>query len=333
MKIIDHRTFFEIISGFEIVPYTQTPGMYEFQALSGRGRIKFFVNQEENPTIACIGHEKQMLKKKMLLIEGECYAKKINFENRKRTNRYISDLQNFYEEIKKMSYDVVEIQSNAGWNFHYETALRLSGFLRPVGLFSLQSTQLVDLTKEIKYDRNWLRNLKKSATYDLNFKAFVQPDEDKCAAFSKIYNDMCNRKTLQGQLSTQQVFALCSDSHFIMLLTFYKDIPVSGIIIYLDEKNKRSEGIYAGSTSTALSTQATFFMYHNMFMYLKNLSCTIYDLAKILPTSTEHQVFQFKNGISGMPIPLNGEFSWYKKQYYRPLMYFVKRYLLKKKEI
>ena len=43
-------------------------------------------------------------------------------------------------------------------------------------------------------------------------------------------------------------------------------------------------------------------------------------------------VFDFKDGIHGEYVIYNGEWSWYKKQYYRPLIYFVKKYLLKKRE-
>jgi hypothetical protein len=57
-------------------------------------------------------------------------------------------------------------------------------------------------------------------------------------------------------------------------------------------------------------------------------------MEKLVPsTKPINSVFLFKNGVEGKHIVLNGEWSWYKNLYYRPLMYFVKKYLMKKREL
>ncbi len=333
MEIIDRDTFFKLTSTFEIVPHSQTRGIYNFHTIGGEDKIRFFVNDKANPTIACMGHEKRMLTKKMLLIEGECYLSKTDFENRKKTNQYISTLSDFYTKKINLKFDIIEIVSNTKWNFHYETALRLAGFLRPIGTFSFPSTKIIDLKKPIDYDRNWSRNLKKSEIYDLNLEILINPNEKDCMVFCSIYNAMCNRKMLTNQLTTQQIFHLCSDARFKLFFVSCEGERIATIIIYTDEKKLFSEGIFAGSTNKALETHATFFMYDSVFRYLKEQSYAFYDMAKLIPTTIGHKVFQFKNGILGDSIPLNGEFSWCKKQYYRPFMYFVKKYLMKKREL
>ena len=331
MQQIDKNTFFEFTKNFAFVPVTQTQGMYEMHALSGVERIKFFVNDIKKPTIACFGHEKKFLTKKMLLINGECFAEKIDFKNRKKTQQYISDLQVFYVSLKTFDYDMIEIQSNTEWNFNYEIALRQAGYLRPVGLFSTTVTRLVNLALPIEYDRNWERNIKKSAKYNLKLEIIEQPSEKDCADFCAIYNTMCDRKFLRTHLTMQQVFRLCNDNAFRLLFVNDGELRIATLIIYIDKKEMTSEGVFAGSIKTALEKHASFFMYDAMFQYL-NSFCVVYDMAK-LTASEKGKLFQFKNGITGKAIHLNGEYSLYKKRYYRPMMYFVKKYLMKKREV
>ncbi|MDR2840837.1 MAG: hypothetical protein LBV75_06180, partial [Paludibacter sp.] len=81
MEIIDKNTFFELTRNFEIVPVTQTRGLYEMLAISGAKQIRFFV--DDTKKIACFAHEKRFLGTKMLLIGDECYAEQTDFNNRK----------------------------------------------------------------------------------------------------------------------------------------------------------------------------------------------------------------------------------------------------------
>ena len=73
MIIHDKNSYFQILEKFEIVPYTQSRGWCEMQSLYKPERVKYFVNDMDNPTIACFAHEKKMLGVRMIVIEEEAY--------------------------------------------------------------------------------------------------------------------------------------------------------------------------------------------------------------------------------------------------------------------
>jgi len=331
MKIIDKRTFFEITEIFYSVPFTQSKGWWELNSVENENRFAFFVDSLEDPTFACMGHIKKCFGLKMLQIEGECSAKQIDFEDRKQTQQYILALKSFCSDLQSVGYNIIEIRSNTQWNFNYEIALRQAGYLRPVGLFSTTATRIIDLTKQVQYDRNWERNIKKAEEYNLKLEIIEKPSEKDCADFCFIYNTMSNRKLLNHHLSHKQIFMLCSDKSFQMLFVNDGDMRIAAFIIFIDNKTATSEGIFTGSTEKALEKHATFFIYNEMFQYLKSF-CKSYNMAKLTP-SISGKLFQFKNGIQGKAINLNGEYSWYKHKFFRPLMYFVKKYLFKEREV
>jgi len=324
MDIIDNNSFFNLTQNFELVPYTQTKGMYEFHALSGNKRIHFFVNNKQEPTIAMFGHEKSFGLIKMIQIEGECYANKrdVNIDN----------IRSFYSEISLLGYDIVETCSNDKYNFEYETALRQAGYLRPVGQFSMPVTKVIDLTSEITFTKNWIQNIKKSSRYELTFEPVTNLQISDCEDFISIYSEMLQRKSLAIPLSVDQIFALCKTGNFYLYFVSFKNVRIAATIIH--ERKTHAGSWYAATNNEALHLSASFFMYKSLLEYLKDKGFKTFDMEKLVPsTKAINSVFLFKNGINGNFIPLNGEWSWYKKTYYRPIMYFVKKYLMKKREL
>jgi len=334
MNIIDKNTFFEITENFLIVPFTQTRGYYEMHALSGVDKIKFFVNDIENPTIACFGHEKRFLGKKLLLIEGECYADMPDVESEKKAHRYFTTLRGFYCELKSAAYDMIEIQSNATYDFRYETAFRQAGFLRPVGQFSMPTTKVIDLTSEIVYDENWRRFIRKSLQNNLKIEIIDEISQKDCADFVQLQNALNERKKLSVGFSVAQIHALCSDNSFQLFFALYDEQRIAALIVHKDEHRKHVHLNSVASNAIALRTSASFFIYYSVINYLKEASYQSFDLEKLVPAEDGvNSVFKFKDGINGKYEVLNGEWSWYKKKFYRPLMYFVKKYLMKKREL
>lgn len=324
MVLINHEAFFKITEQFEVIPYTQSRGMFEYNALSGIDRIKFFVNNLEQPTIACFGHEKSFFSKKMILIEGECClnAKQLTIDN----------IRSFYNEITLLGYDFVEVCSNSEYSFNYETALRQAGFLRPVGQFSMPVTKIIDLTSEIKYNQNWKRNIKKSIQNELVFEPVVNPQINDCNDFITIYQEMISRKFLSISFSKEHIFALCKSGDFRIFFISTNQQRIAGIIVH--QRKTHAGLLYAATGQLALQNSASFFLYNELFKYLKINNVMSFDMEKLVPSTLPvNNVFIFKNGIVGNIIQLNGEWAWYKKSYYRPLMYFVKKYLMKKKEL
>ncbi len=324
MVLTDKTTFFATTQAFEHVPYTQTRGMYEFHALSGVNRIKFFFNNEEQPTIACFAHEKTFGVFKMIIIEGECYLDA--------SKRNIEDIKKFYNEIREQAYDMIEVCSNASYNFDYEIALRQAGYLRPVGQFSMPITKIIDINNEIKCGSNWKRNLRKAKHHNLSFEFVEQVQIADCKDYIRINNEMTKRKTIRNPLNENQIYELCRYNNFFMYFVVYNNIRIAGLITH--QRNGHAGSLLSASNQEALQTSASYFMYIELFKHFKNIGINTFDVEKLVPaTDGVNNVFIFKNGVEGTITVLNGEWSCYKKSIYRPLMYLAKKYLFKKREL
>ncbi|MBP1638156.1 MAG: hypothetical protein H6Q18_945 [Bacteroidetes bacterium] len=324
MEIINHSDFFKITENFSYKPFNQSIGWYRMHSYYHPERIIFLINDLQKPTIACFAHEKRMFGIKMLLIEGECY------KNKEALNT--TAIRDFYKSVTELGYNIIEICSNALYDFGYETALRQAGYLRPVGQFSLPSTKIIRLDEPIKLNRAWKRNLKKASACNLNLEQINHVGDNESDDFIRIYSEMTTRKSLHQPFNKEQIRELCSDKEIQLFFVTQSDKRIAGLILYVN--TNFAIPIYAASNLQARETSASYYMYDELFKHLIRRGIFVFDLAKLLP-STEgvNNVFNFKNGIQGSHIQLNGEWSWYNHTVYRPLMYFVKKYLMKKKEL
>lgn len=323
MIISDKDTYFQILDNFEIIPYTQSRGWYDMLSLYKPDRIKFFVNDISNPTIACIAHEKTFLGIKMILIEGEAYkdSKAVDLNN----------IRSYYRSITETGYPIIEVASNATYNFDYETAMRQAGYLRPVGIFSLSSTKIINL-KSYSYDSNWRYYVKKSLNENLDFEIKTDVSEDDIEEFITIYNDMMKLKSISPFFDKHQLNKLLEDKHFQLFFMSFNGVKISAIITY--QIGPHASLLYAANDAEGRKHFSSFALYDSVLKYYHSQDIQTFDMEKLLPSTDEvNGVFKFKNGISGTHIQLNGEWSWYGKSFYRPAMYFVKKYLIKKREL
>lgn len=326
MIIHDKNTYFQILEQFEVVPHTQSRGWYEMHSLYKPERIIFIINNLENPTIACFAHIKKMFGLKMILIEGEAYkyAESFNLKN----------IRAFYKKISKLDFPIIEVNSTSEYSFDYEIAVRHAGFLRPVGVFSMPVTKIVNLQEEIGFNQNWKRNLSKANSYKLTFEAVGEANIEDCEDFLAIYAEMTNRKNLQFTFSEKQLFKLLSDENHFQLF-FARNKEQKRIATVLIHRNREKSGLlYAATGKLALDNSASFFLYKELFKYLADDGVRFFDMEKLVPSKDEvNHVFNFKNGVKGEHKQLNGEWALYKNKIYRPLMYFVKKHLMKKREL
>lgn len=324
MIIHDKNSYFQILEKFEIVPYTQSRGWCEMQSLYKPERVKYFVNDMDNPTIACFAHEKKMLGVRMIVIEEEAYKDELAHSP--------AEIKKFYEIINASGYKIIEISSNSKYDFDYEIALRQAGFLRPVGLFSLPSTKIIDLTNPIGYNRDWKNNLKKAAKNGLEFEPVERVEKFHSEEFIKIYSEMSRSKSIGIPFNAELIEKLCSTGEFKLFFVLRNGVRIASTIIF--QRNESALSLYAASGSIARSTSASYFMYDELFKYLADSGVKTFDMGKLLPSKEPvNNVFLFKNGIEGKHIQLNGEWARYSNPFYRFSMYFVKRYILKRKEI
>lgn len=324
MIIHDKNSYFQILEKFEIVPYTQSRGWCEMQSLYKPERVKYFVNDMDNPTIACFAHEKKMLGVRMIVIEEEAFKDELAHTP--------AEIKKFYEIINASGYKIIEVSSNSKYDFDYEIALRQAGFLRPVGLFSLPSTKIIDLTNPIGYNRDWKNNLKKAAKNGLEFEPVERVEKFHSEEFIKIYSEMSRSKSIGIPFNAELIEKLCSTGEFKLFFVLRNGVRIASTIIF--QRNESALSLYAASGSIARSTSASYFMYDELFKYLADSGVKTFDMGKLLPSKEPvNNVFLFKNGIEGKHIQLNGEWARYSNPFYRFSMYFVKRYILKRKEI
>lgn len=324
MIIHDKNSYFQILEKFEIVPYTQSRGWCEMQSLYKPERVKYFVNDMDNPTIACFAHEKKMLGVRMIVIEEEAFKDELAHTP--------AEIKKFYEIINASGYKIIEVSSNSKYDFDYEIALRQAGFLRPVGLFSLPSTKIIDLTNPIGYNRDWKNNLKKAAKNGLEFEPVERVEKFHSEEFIKIYSEMSRSKSIDIPFNAELIEKLCSTGEFKLFFVLRNGVRIASTIIF--QRNESALSLYAASSSIARNTSASYFMYDELFKYLADSGVKTFDMGKLLPSKEPvNNVFLFKNGIEGKHIQLNGEWARYSNPFYRFSMYFVKRYILKRKEI
>ncbi len=324
MNIIDKNKFFEITKQFEYVPYTQTEAWHAHFVGHKNDSFAFFVDDEHKPKIACVAHVKKALGLKMLLLEGECLLVKT----------YKSSLiKSFYETMTSLNYDMIEIVSNYPYNSEFEVGIRRAGFLRPVGSFSMPLSNWINLQEDIKCNSNWTRNFKKSQAFDLDFELVQRPSLDIVKSVVFFYNKFSSEKGLSHLLVVESINKLLQSDSFSVGLVKNKEKEILSFIIIHNTK-KHAGLLYAASGDKSKDSGATFFMYTELFKVLKEKGLNTFDMEKLVPsTHSTDGVFLFKDGVKGIRTVYNGEWSWYKKSIYRPLMYFVKKWMFKKREV
>jgi hypothetical protein len=324
MDLIDKKLFFQIISEFKIVTFHQSEGWLAFCNYEVNGKIIFLVDDISNPQMACFAHVKKAFGLKMLLIEDLCI---------KSSQYNYSGIQDFYNSIICLDFDIVEVNCILKYNSNYEIGIRRAGFLRPLGTFSVPLSNWINLQDQIRYNNNWKRNLKKANEHNLFFQVINKPSIDVVNQIINLYNQFTLEKGFSHRLNFIPTFKMLQSEDFSLGMVFNDKNEISCAIIF-HHHAQHAGLLYAARRKSAKEIGSTFFMYDQLFKHLKAESFQTFDMEKIQPsTHSTDGVFLFKNGIKGEHVLYNGEWSWYKRKAYRPLMYLVKRYLMKKHEL
>jgi len=325
MKQIDKNTFFEITQNFDYVPFTQSKGWWTYHSMKDENRFAFFVDSLEKPTIACMGHIKKSWGLKMLQIEGECLLDEKSIDSKQ--------IRDFYKEITQVGFDMVEVNSSLPYTALYEIGIRQAGYLRPAGMFSTSLSILIDLQKPIVYDKNWQKNLRRTERYVLNFIPVTNPSSKDIEDYMSIHNEMKGKKGFHDGLSYNGLKTLLQNNNFnLFFVKNEQQKLITGIIVFL--RKNRATSIFSTSSVEGRQKSAAYFRDNEMYQLLRTKGFAYFDCGRISPaTHKKNDVFLFKNGVKGDYLLYCGEWSWYKKRIYRPLMYFVKKYLFKRVEV
>ena len=326
MQQVDKNIFFDITQTFDYVPFTQSKGWWSMHSIKDENRFVFFVDSLKKPAIACMGHAKKTLWLKMLQIEGECLANKNNIDSKQ--------IRDFYKAISQADFDMIEVNSSLPYNALYEIGIREAGYLRPVGMFSSALSNWIDLQTETQYNENWKRNLKKADKANLELTTLEKPTNEQTYFYADFYNKFTNQKGFLHNITFDQMKGLLQSNDFSLALVTDEVENILAGIVYYHHHQHAGLFISARNIDGKEDQGVTFFMYDQLFKYLKNNNYTTFDMEKLSPsTHSKQSVFLFKNGVKGKKVLYCGEFSHYKRWIYRPLMYFVKKYLFKRVEV
>jgi hypothetical protein len=326
MQIIDGNTFFALTQTFEYVPFTQSEGWWAMNSAGNtENRFVFFADDLSKPQIACMGRTTRKFGLKMLSIEGECLLRENLTDSR--------IIRNFYREIAQTDSDIFEVNSSLKYNMLYEIGIREAGYLRPVGLFSTALTILFDLQKPIVYDKNWQKNLRKAGKYYLDFKAVSQPTEKDLSDYFTIHSQMRAHKKFGENWSLEMLKKLFLDKKFQLFLVENQEKErIAGLITFV--RNNVATSIFSATSLEGRKKSASYFLFDKTFKACAKNGILHYDHGRISPAAhKKNDIFLFKDGAKGEYVQYCGEFSFYKKQIYRLLMYFVKKYLIKRVEV
>ena len=315
MNIISPSLFFSLQSNFPQIPYTASEKYYHYLKKKGDNCI-FLINNVESPSIGAIGRIKKVpILGSLLMIDGEILSDNIS-------NHEVTD---FYKEVIKLSYFGFEINSNNQYNEEYEVGIRRAGFLRSIFNLSCPLTKLIDLTGDVKYNRNWKKNYRKAIKSKLTFEEIYNPDQEIIRTFIDLFQEMSERKMLKFRLSYEGLLEMVDGEsmRFFIVRSSQGEI-LSCRIIYV--KEMFSADIFAVNTAKGNALGSSRFIVQSILEKLKNEGIETFDFGRIPPSSNETDgIYFFKNAIGGSIIQYNGEWVFYKNHLKEYMMLFLRR--------
>ena len=316
MQEVSQEIFYRTIEKWEDVPFSQTEGCVRLQSGDNVSRVRFFLDEH----IGCAAHVKRFLGLTLLMIDSEC----LRYRQTK-----ASTITHFYESLRQTRVDMIEVNCRRPYNAEYEVGMRQAGFLRPIGSFSFELTNMIDLTQPLTFNENWKRNLKQSEREGLTLSRIDAPTDRDIEDFMGIYREMTANKNLPMPFTKDSLRALLADPHFHLCFLSREQEKLSGIIYH--HVGTHAGLLYAANSEKANQVHAGFQLYKQLLTLLAKEGLQTFDLEKMgASTHSVNAVFQFKQGIRGQLTPLCGEWSWYRRQWYGIGLYLIKKYLWKK---
>jgi hypothetical protein len=258
------------------------------------------------------------------MIEGECL---------KKNNVSREIIHSFFEGITKLGFDFIEVSSIAIYNPEYEIGIRTAGYLKPVGTFSIHLSKVIDLQKEIAFSGNWRRNLKKTEKQPLQFEVIENASSHDIKTFLDLYSNLLADKKFQHNILPAQLEYLLAYPRFKLAVVKSNSDETHAVFIFFTD-GTNAVSLFTAKSKEAKDNGAMFFVYARLLEYLQQTGHSCFDVGRLVPSVTKELggVFDFKDGMKGEYVIYNDEWSWYKKNSYRTIIYFVKKFLMKKRE-
>ena len=306
IKIDDPKLFFSYQAKLDFIPFNQSLGWYKMSLLKNND-IKFFVDDLDSCRIAfwAIKNKIPLLNLYILSINGE--SKNLDIDE-----KYY---KNAYQNLIKLGYEYVRIDSNSKYDVEFEIGLRRVGFKRPIMLFSSPLTILNHIENNDDRSSSWRRNVKIAKKSKLKFKL----EESKESSFKKFvmfFNEMSSFKKMQFKLNFEYVSSLMSDS--CMKLFSISDINGDVLayrIVYVN-KNKAFDIFAANSYLSRSVRGTTYLIIEHIYEYCLKNKIEYFDFGRIPPSDNYmDKIYEYKNGSRGEKIQYNGEWHFFKSTF------------------
>lgn len=315
MTTVSKDIFYTTIRDWAHVPFCQQDGWVEAQAENPRQTVYFLDSH-----IASVGFVKSCCGIKWLILEAPAI---------KDCHLTIAQREQFYRSIREQHYSIIEYNDRTPYSPDTEIAMRQAGFLRPVGSFSFQLSNYIDLTQPLAFNENWRRNLKKADSAELSLThipAINQTDIDDVWA---LYQQMSEHKRLALPFSKNYLTTILRDTHFRLYFVQHQQRRIAMMIVHT--AGTHSGLLYAANNNEANDLHAGYWMYREILRDLAKDGFQTFDMEKLAPsTHSTNALFQFKQGIKGQLTSLNGEWQWSKRSWILFALYFLKKYRWKR---
>lgn len=323
MQEVSKDIFYKLIADFEWIPYTQTLA-YNLSIVD-ESTLHWYIDDVNNPTIGCVGYERYKMGMKMLCVAGEC-RKEMNSINRK---RYAA----FYQDLHDTGFDIYEVNISTPYSVDAEIALRTTGWLRPVGLFSTTLSKIVPTNQPLTLDKSWKHNLKKAHEASLLFSVQDKIDAQCTQDFLTLHKELQRYKGFSEHITESGLLALGHDSHFKMaVVTDTNNRTLAGCIFYACPNT--SSTIYSFSTPEGREHGAAYLLREGIVQFLAQQGINELDLGRLSPaTHKKNNLFLFKDGIGGEYVQYLGEWQWCKSRWMPLALYFMKKYIWKRVQV
>ena len=206
----------------------------------------------------------------------------------------------------------------------------MAGFKRPIGFFASPLTIIINLNHDIRYNRNWKRNLDKALNNQLIFEEVRDIKNDEIEKFIQLLKENAELKNISYNSSFIALKSLIdsNDTRTFFVRNKNKSIIAARTISF-------NKGFYtdtlAAASKEARDTGATFFVIINILNLLKTEKADIFDFNRIPPSNdSKNGVYLFKNGCKGDIKQYNGEWVYYKYSIIEHIVYIYKYFFLKK---
>lgn len=320
MKEVNHIDFYRLIEAFEWIPFTQT--LAYNRSIVDERTLHFYIDDASHPSLGCVGYERHKAGIKMLCINGECLLQKENIDRK--------HYAEFYKAIQETGFDIYSLNINSPYSIDAEIALRTTGWLRPIGLFSTELSKIVDTTSAVDYDKNWKRNLKKAHQSPIQVVIKETIDAPTIKEYVEYHKDLLKRKGFNECLNEEGLRELSNDRHFkIGIVTDDKNTIIAGCIFYAHPK--ASSTIYSFSTPEGREYGAAYMLREGIISYLSEQGIATLDLGRLSPaTHKKNNLFLFKDGIGGSYVQYLGEWEYCRKNWMSLALYFLKKHIWKR---